>query len=710
MNSISLSCFTPTSIQGQTSINIQRVLQLQREISPVTQPYLTQDGKKIQLWKHPKYIMVASVTTDVDKKLIIVPGTRLRNPLNPHETPGNLLKNIESHPDSNWDFVFDVRSLTITIWPHLEAAGKDKGVISRPVAIKGSPLRYTSEEELIKLLARNGYKPKPGDDPNAFVNEKKGIQAHIDRAGEGNDPHEPDHLDLKFTSERFKKIQKEKELFNKKYVENEKTKIQKEVQDGKITAREGNNKEYALDKRLTKQAETYADLNAKWRFVYGEKPPTLPKGPNPSNPAKKEFDQKLQQTKLDDEGGGTIGGVACGLDYFEGLFDNPQTLFEHDHFFCLPCLPNGKLPFSDEELGQILRELAIGIYVHDTIPFFSLHFKQGTSDLFPVIHPAYENTLVGRVIGMLDYFMKGYLNGGVFNEKFVDEWNSHPEWSAKSSSALKELIDFRDYCNKYLPDDEEYASLGMMQDLKEDNDLVQDLKSFIISHMEKIDNKELKEAINEIKFDDLDYSGFKNSFRIIAKQNSIQQSNGLFVIDGDFDVFYTIEPSADFIEKCENYVRKEGVTPEIYKTLENSYKNMSRKIHDHMVKMPMCREYFSMLNVINFLSGYFSTLKKHRKIPMLPSMSPVNTQGCPQLFPHLPIKTVKIEPLKFNLKSLMQVLIKKNEIDFYAYAVQVWNALIDQQNDQTKDFVTRSKAIEEIANRIKTSMYEIAEE
>lgn len=703
MNAVSLSRVS-TPIYTQTSINIQRVLQLQREISPVTHPYLTQDGKKIQLWKHPKYIVVASVI-DNDKKLIIVPGTRLRNPLNPYETPENLLKNLESHPNSNWDFVFDVHSLSITIWPHLEAAGKDKGTISRPVAIKGSPLRYTSEEELIKLLLRNGYIPKFGD-PNAFVNEEKGIEAHIDRAGEGNDPHEPDHLDMKFTKKKFKEIQKQQDDFNVDYEKNEKTKIQKEVKEGKITAREGKNKEHNLEKKLKKQTDTYAKLKAKWRFVYGEKPPILPKGPNPSNPAKKEFDQKLQQTKLDDEGGGTIGGVACGLDYFEGLFDNPQALFEHDHFFCLPCLPKGKLPFSDEELRQILRELAIGIYVHDTIPFFSLHFKQGTSDLFPVIHPAYENTLVGRVIGMLDYFMKGYLNGGVFNEKFVDEWNSHPDWSTKSSSALKELIDFYDYCSKHLPDDEEYYSLGMMQDLKEDKDLDQNLKAIIDSQIE-MDNKKLKKAIN--KLGDLDYSGFRNSFRIIAKQNSIQQSNGLFVLDGDFDVFYTIEPSADFIEKCEN-VRTEGGSPEIYKTLENSYRNMSRKIHDHMVKMPMCREYFSMLNVINFISGYFSTLKKHRKIPMLPSMSPVNTQGCPQLFPHLPIKTIKIEPLKLNFKSLMKVLIKKNEIDFYAYAIEVWNALVDQPNEQTKEFGTRSHAIEEIANRIKASMYEIAEE
>ena len=135
----------------------------------------------------------------------------------------------------------------------------------------------------------------------------------------------------------------------------------------------------------------------------------------PKNPANKDFEQKVQQARLTDSynsthrhnpiqakggTGGEIGGVACSTAYIEGLFDSPEDLFEREHFFYFPGLPDGKMPFTDSELKQILRELAIGVYVHSTIPFFSLHFNQN-SDQFPVIHPAYEGTLTGRITALL---------------------------------------------------------------------------------------------------------------------------------------------------------------------------------------------------------------------------------------------------------------------------------------------------------------------
>ena len=58
-------------------------------------------------------------------------------------------------------------------------------------------------------------------------------------------------------------------------------------------------------------------------------------------------------------------------------------------------------------------ELSVGIYRDKTLPFFSLHFNEDGA-LYPVIHPSYQNTLVGVVISYIDYYMKGFLNGGVF--------------------------------------------------------------------------------------------------------------------------------------------------------------------------------------------------------------------------------------------------------------------------------------------------------
>ena len=392
--------------------------------------------------------------------------------------------------------------------------------------------------------------------------------------------------------------------------------------------------------------------------------------PPPKTPASKNFEARLQQTKLTDSynathkhnpvppkgTGGVIGGVACSTDYIEGLFDSPESLFEEEHYFFLPQVAGeATVPFSNQELQQILRELSIGIYAHSAVPFFSLHFNQDL-DLFPVIHPVYENTLVGRVIGMLDYIMKGYLNGGIFEDEFIDAWGRDPNWKSNPDSALKKLIDFKEYCESKLQgEDKSYKSLREYLHLAR----------LQIENPEGIEGKigQALGAIGSMQQDEEEpeilkhFHGFSNSFRIIAKQNSVKKEGQVFVIDADFDVLYTINPSPAYQAALELYQRKHGKLPPSYQVMQRAYELFCKQIHDHMVKLPLCREYFSMLAMINFFSGYFSTLKKHRKIPRLPSLEIGETKGCPSLFPYLPIRNYSKEKVVyFPLRHMKEML------------------------------------------------------
>jgi ankyrin repeat protein len=77
-----------------------------------------------------------------------------------------------------------------------------------------------------------------------------------------------------------------------------------------------------------------------------------------------------------------------------------------------------------------------------------------------------------------------------------------------------------------------------------------------------------------------------------------------------------------------------------------------------MVKFPLCKEYFSMLGIINFFSSYFMTLKSHAMIPDLkPLTLPKEKQKeCPAIFPHLPITQYKrIDKLKPNLQDALGI-------------------------------------------------------
>lgn len=166
-----------------------------------------------------------------------------------------------------------------------------------------------------------------------------------------------------------------------------------------------------------------------------------------------------------------------------------------------------------------------------------------------------------------------------------------------------------------------------------------------------------------------DFTKFRNSFRIIAKQNSLQKSGKLLVIDAAIEVQYTIVPPPEYQAAADEYYRKHGKRPPSYQNMIHTCEMMSKKIHDHMVKMPLFRNYFAMLSVINFLSGFFSTLKKHRKIPVLPPLETLSAPGgislgCPSLFPYLPISAPVKGEMKCNPRSVLQAALTKHKQTF----------------------------------------------
>lgn len=87
-------------------------------------------------------------------------------------------------------------------------------------------------------------------------------------------------------------------------------------------------------------------------------------------------------------------------------------------------LPTNDL--TEEEVMQVLRDVAKGVYIYDALPFFSLHFNRHLTS-YPVIHPVYRNTLTGEAIAMLDYYMKGFTTGRSFNVDFIYSWDVYRE-------------------------------------------------------------------------------------------------------------------------------------------------------------------------------------------------------------------------------------------------------------------------------------------
>jgi len=602
---------------GKYQIKNKRINGIFQKIIPLTLFYQDREGNLLRLWKTDRYGIIGSVL-DSEGNLKIVPRTQIRNPLS-HEQD-NFLEGLENCPLQQWDLVYDTNQCVMTIWPHLIAAG-----LAEFKRILNKKTLQAAIRELNGEIVKLKDKETPFDHVHKTECGIRGLHNYID-----------------FLEQEVKKNNSS----DHQTLENELKGSQNLLRDVQVLYPHYNNErdpkhhwDKALVKTKTKIMEHRIEHSnlLKYRIQQGGKTSTS----SENNPSYQLLRQKVQQTRLTDSypgnsippkggRGGEIGGVAASMEYIEGLFDSPESLFEREHCFCLPKLPDGKIPFTDQELRQILRELAIGIYVHGAVPWFSLHFNQN-SDQFPVIHPVYENTLVGRVISMLDYMMKGYLNGGVFKEDFIDQWAQNPNWKEKSDSAVQNLIDFGELCKKELKGkDQDYLCVR------------QALKGCSLSDQES----EISKNLTKIQ----------TSFRIIGKQNSFKKEGRVFYIDSDFDVQYTINIYPEYQNALDSYIKKHHSIPQSHQQLILAYEEIRERIHNHMVKIPVCRTYFSMLSVINFFSNYFFTLKKHRKIPVLPVLNTTGVKGTPSLFPHLPIRTFSKEVIKCNSRQIWETL------------------------------------------------------
>lgn len=361
---------------------------------------------------------------------------------------------------------------------------------------------------------------------------------------------------------------------------------------------------------------------------------------------------------------GEIGGVATKVATIKGLKDSPDQVLFDNAIFCVETA-DGRLPFSNAEFKQIVRELAQGIYLHNTYPFFSLHFNDNGC-LYPVIHPAYQNTLVGKVIGLLDYYMKCYLNGGYFEEEFLNSW--HLTQNTDRDYLKKHRKDLKKYCREAKLD---YTSLR--------------------EYACKAGLEEVPEEKNQFSVRN---SKFRTSFRIIAEQKEIKKQDNIFIINPDFNVEYTVDLAPDYKEYLEKYVKEQGQHPADYQKLLLLYSKMADDIKENMPKIPFCRDYFQMLGVISFLCYYLTTLKEKDRVPVIPASELADNFHFPKALPPIPVRHYKFHPIKINIKELFEKLVLKNKVQLNQWLLATFeNPSLDLYFELQSIFETTLKTL-----------------
>ncbi|MGE5196566.1 MAG: ankyrin repeat domain-containing protein [Anaerolineae bacterium] len=317
----------------------------------------------------------------------------------------------------------------------------------------------------------------------------------------------------------------------------------------------------------------------------------------------------------------TIGftkGVENQTGLILNMFDDFGSLYDKEHMFFMPMAEDSSL--EEDEVLQMLSELATGIFFHEAVPFFSLHFNKDLIQ-YPIIHPAYQNTFVGRIIALLDYYMKGFINGVYFEEAFIQKWEAHP--SMDETFLKSKCINLQEYCQKHL--NTSYLTF---------EEIYEELKAELLTQPSDASM--------------IDHELCTRSFRMIAKQESIKRAENLFLIDGTFDVFYSLDP-----------IQAEALSSVQRQLEEKACEKMCMQIKTIMPRLPLFKKYFQALSLINFFTYYFKTLKEADKVPAFTSrVFDKKAPGCPSAFPPFPLDSSSSSRLEIAVLRLFDTLHK----------------------------------------------------
>ena len=382
-----------------------------------------------------------------------------------------------------------------------------------------------------------------------------------------------------------------------------------------------------LGKKIYSRINNLSDDDDNLPFIYGNNN-NFPKGGGNNN-GKGPNGKGPNGTS----GGGKTGGIEFQIPqeikgfkhllYFENLM-NQQIIFNINNsntneilevanrFIDIKC--NSKKFSSINQVFQTILSEIYGGYLGDGIlPYVSLNFNNNGL-LYSIMPKYYKKTLIGNILGYLDYFLKGFVNGGFFKEDFVNKW----------------------YLTKNT--DPNYLNSNFIN-----------LKKYIYNNKAKIDNHELYMTVYDLgeNISENSKEFYKNSlsaFRIIGiiNDNIIIKDNLIipncsFRTESDLNIFAGNSNSNINIENTIEALNK-----------------MKLIIKALMPNIPYFRGYFYILDMITFAIHYIPTLDANAIYPdfsdsmLMQSGFSSYVSLLPPVFPPLPIKKQII--IEVNLK------------------------------------------------------------
>ena len=280
--------------------------------------------------------------------------------------------------------------------------------------------------------------------------------------------------------------------------------------------------------------------------------------------------------------------------------------------FSLPCGGNGEpialfipkdnsTPLRFAELSRILWELAVGVYVFNTVPSISL---QGNHDCSSsaTIPAAYRDGLIGTALFEVDYFIKSLLHGTTIPQARQRE-EIGGKWRKMRPNCVKD--GYKDLGMVYMIDD---PDLG--------HELYEPKKIPFIRHPPKFVDSDLahSELIPRITTGEefqqqaahvsrdvflryLDNVGIG----LVFSQTSVQQDGGLFVLNPAVHVASNV------------FSLTEDVGSDLHRHLACYLQAQHDFVAEKLRKKKDIAHYIDLLCFASFVAQFLVTLKHHKK-------------------------------------------------------------------------------------------------
>ena len=278
-----------------------------------------------------------------------------------------------------------------------------------------------------------------------------------------------------------------------------------------------------------------------------------------------------------------------------------NTLEDFNEHILAIALQTGTFTLEPGLLQQLIREVAIGVCTHQTMP--SVELDVGIDGIQPILPPAYRYTKTGELLAKLAYSMQGYLYGGMID----------PLSDSSKPMSIKR------YFFEHYPEVEYQSYIAKLGQQSATG------KQLLIRAEHEMPTEEDYEAIR--------FSGSRLVFTLAFTQQDTLAFDHTLLMTPLLNVNASVKRTPQYERVYQNYLKMHGTAPEGDIALSGIGYAITKDVQTYFPKlMP---DLIATLQVVHAIAVYFKCLKDVHRMADLTPCEEVYSSKLPKTLPYL---------------------------------------------------------------------------